>query len=191
MTETVETTTGGRHAGREVALQVLYALDLAETGPRDALVVAMSDPAQAFGHRSPSRPPQCPREATSAHTWIDGSVIFEAAPGAAHSSGHRRSSRTARARRSARTPGIAARGPLSCSARGPWLLSFPGRSATDDAVASRPVAAVPLRSSGIATNITLMQCAKGWRVVQVVLHLEHSQRCASYLYQDPKGTARL
>ncbi len=31
-----EEASGGRHAGREVALQVLYAIDLGETGPRDA-----------------------------------------------------------------------------------------------------------------------------------------------------------
>lgn len=30
------TDAGGRHRGREVALQVLYAIDLGETGPRDA-----------------------------------------------------------------------------------------------------------------------------------------------------------
>jgi len=30
------TSAGGRHRGREVALQVLYAIDLGETGPRDA-----------------------------------------------------------------------------------------------------------------------------------------------------------
>lgn len=36
MTDLSESVKGGRHSGREVALQVLYALDLGETGPRDA-----------------------------------------------------------------------------------------------------------------------------------------------------------
>ena len=34
--ESTESSAGGRHRGREVALQVLYAIDLGETGPRDA-----------------------------------------------------------------------------------------------------------------------------------------------------------
>ena len=37
MTAEVESDAGGRHRGREVALQVLYAIDLAETGRRDGL----------------------------------------------------------------------------------------------------------------------------------------------------------
>ena len=46
---------GGRHAGREVALQVLYALDLGETGPRDARAARAARDA----HQAP--PPGEPR----------------------------------------------------------------------------------------------------------------------------------
>lgn len=45
---------GGRHRGREVALQVLYAIDLGETGPRDAAKSRAAKP-------SPDGPPNAPR----------------------------------------------------------------------------------------------------------------------------------
>lgn len=53
MTERKDHASGGRHAGREVALQVLYALDLGETGPRDARVArAASAEIRPAGPRS-------------------------------------------------------------------------------------------------------------------------------------------
>ena len=47
---------GGRHAGREVALQVLYAIDLGETGPRDAANARAVKAAEEA-----ARPPSAPR----------------------------------------------------------------------------------------------------------------------------------
>ena len=47
---------GGRHAGREVALQVLYAIDLGETGPRDAAHARAVKAAEEA-----ARPPSAPR----------------------------------------------------------------------------------------------------------------------------------
>jgi N utilization substance protein B len=66
VTEIDDDAAGGRHAGREVALQVLYALDLAETGPRDARAAreawAARSPAGPNSRMpaSPSRPPSPP-----------------------------------------------------------------------------------------------------------------------------------
>ena len=50
----------GRRAGREVALQVLYAIDLGETGPRDAQKLRLAKAAEAA-----SRPPSGPRSMRS------------------------------------------------------------------------------------------------------------------------------
>ncbi|MBB83678.1 MAG: transcription antitermination factor NusB [Deltaproteobacteria bacterium] len=47
---------GGRHAGREVALQVLYAIDLGETGPRDAAHARAVRAAEEA-----ARPPSAPK----------------------------------------------------------------------------------------------------------------------------------
>jgi len=47
---------GARHAGREVALQVLYAIDLGETGPRDAEKSRAAKAAEEA-----ARPPSGPR----------------------------------------------------------------------------------------------------------------------------------
>lgn len=47
---------GGRHAGREVALQVLYAMDLGETGPRAAAHARAVEAAEEA-----AAPPRAPR----------------------------------------------------------------------------------------------------------------------------------
>lgn len=51
-----EEAAGGRHAGREVALQVLYAIDLGETGPRDAAHARAVKAAEEA-----ARPPSAPK----------------------------------------------------------------------------------------------------------------------------------
>jgi N utilization substance protein B len=62
VTESDDETSGGRHAGREVALQVLYALDLGETGPRDARAARA---AREVGGLAPPAGPRDPLSAPS------------------------------------------------------------------------------------------------------------------------------
>lgn len=67
-----DSTSGGRHRGREVALQVLYALDLGETGPRDAAAMRAAKAAEPpRGPKAQRAEPRAESEAASAVTQID------------------------------------------------------------------------------------------------------------------------
>ena len=57
MSRSEDSASGARHRGREVALQVLYALDLGETGPRDAALVR-AEKARFEAEIGPGRPPR-------------------------------------------------------------------------------------------------------------------------------------
>jgi len=63
---------GGRHAGREVALQVLYALDLGETGPRDA------EAARAAKEAEEARRPTGPRSQAAPYPGRPSETTFRA-----------------------------------------------------------------------------------------------------------------
>ncbi len=70
---------GGRHAGREVALQVLYAIDLGETGPRDA---AHARAVKAAAAAAPPRAPRAMRAEPATRTAVvevDSEAIGEGA----------------------------------------------------------------------------------------------------------------
>ena len=74
-TETAELaalSSGGRHSGREVALQVLYALDLGETGPRDA------EAARAAKEAAEARRPVGPRSQAAPYSGRPSETTFRA-----------------------------------------------------------------------------------------------------------------
>ena len=64
---------GGRHAGREVALQVLYAIDLGATGPRDAAHARAVKAAEEA-----AAPPRAPRSMRTAPTKRSTAVEVDA-----------------------------------------------------------------------------------------------------------------
>ena len=66
---------GGRHSGREVALQVLYALDLGETGPRDAEADRAAKQAQEVEQGTP---PAGPRSQAARYSGRPSETTFRA-----------------------------------------------------------------------------------------------------------------